>query len=237
MNKVFAAGVLLSIAALASPAYAQGDGNGGLSGNHYNLKILGKDNCSGDDLVGSNRHTIQVLLKLSDATPTDPTPGTALDKRNKIFLQPGDDFQVLDGNACDGDGAWFQLPPNPFSCPETDPECLDSDPTFQEYQVWARARSGGGSATITTCRQDKVTLEFQCSTENTLDVLTRTKGKNTNNFSNVTKQLTTVCLDTDGDGACNLRSGIFEEEAFSYFWDYDNNGLRLAQLRFYPIPD
>jgi len=53
----------------------------------------------------------------------------------------------------------------------------------------------------------------------------------------VTKQLTTVCLDTDGDGACNLRSGIFEEEAFSYFWDYDNNGLRLAQLRFYPIPD
>ena len=160
----------------------------------------------------------------------------SLDKRNKIFLQEGD-FQVIDGNACDNDGALFQLPANPFTCPATDPECLNTDPTFQEYQVWARARSGGGSATITTCRQDKVTLEFQCSTENTLDVLTRTKGKNTNNFSNVTKELTTICLDTDGDGACNLRSGIFEEEAFTYFWDYDNSGLRLAQLRFYPIPD
>jgi len=129
------------------------------------------------------------------------------------------------------------LPANPFTCPATDPQCLNTDPTFQEYLVWARARSGGGSATITTCRQDKVTNEFQCSTENTLDVLTRTKGKNTNNFTNVTKQLTTVCLDTDGNGTCDLRSGIFSEAAFTYFWDYDNSGLRLAQLRFYPIPD
>ena len=44
MNKRFATGVLLGIAALASPAYAQnGDGNGGLSGAHYNLNILGKE--------------------------------------------------------------------------------------------------------------------------------------------------------------------------------------------------
>jgi len=57
MNKVCVAGVLLCIAALASPAYAQGDGNGGLSGTHYNLNILGKDNCAGDDLEGSNRLT------------------------------------------------------------------------------------------------------------------------------------------------------------------------------------
>lgn len=236
MNKVFAAGVLLSIAALASPAYAQGDGNGGLSGSHYNLNILGKDNCAGDDLEGSNRHTIQVLLNFKDGTPTDPTSDPVLDKRNKIFLQEGD-FQVIDGNACDNDGALFQLPANPFTCPTTDPECLNTDPTFQEYQVWARARSGGGSATITSCRLDKATNEYQCSTENTLDVLTRTKGKNTNNFSNVTKELTTLCLDTDADGACDLRSGIFSEEAFTYYWDYDNSGLRLAQLRFYPIPD
>ena len=236
MKKVFVAGVLLGVAALASPAYAQrGDGNGGLSGSHYNLNILGKENCSGDDLEGSNRHTIQVLLNYHDATPTDPTAGVSLDKRNKIFLQEGD-FQVIDGNACD-DGALFQLPANPYTCPADDLQCLNADPTFQEYLVWARARSGGGSATMTTCRQDTATQEFQCSTENTLDVLTRTKGRNTNNFTNVTKELTTICLDTDGNGTCDLRSGIFSEEAFTYFWDYDNFGLRLAQLRFYPIPD
>ena len=237
MNKRFATGVLLGIAALASPAYAQnGDGNGGLSGTHYNLNILGKEDCSPNALEGSNRHTIQVLLNHVDATPKDPTPGVELNKVNKIFLQEGD-FQVIDGNACDADGALFQLPANPFTCPALDPECLNTDPTFQEYLVWARARSGGGSATITTCRQDKATGEFQCSTENTVSALTRTKGKNTNNFTNVTKQLTTICLDTDMSGTCDLRTGIFDDDAFTYFWDYDNNGLRLAQLRFYPIPD
>jgi hypothetical protein len=236
MNRVFAAVVLLCVTAFASPVHAQGDGNGGLNGTHYNLNILGKDNCSGDDLTGSNRHTIQVLLNYRDGTPIQPTSDPVLDKRNKIFLQDGD-FQVLDGNACDGDGAWFQLPANPYTCPEADLNCLNSDPTFQAYTVWARARSGGGSATMTTCRQDKATGEYQCSTENTLDVLTRTKGKNTNNFTNVTKQLTTLCLDTDEDNICDTRSGVFSEEAFTYYWDYDNYGLRLAQLRFYPIAD
>jgi hypothetical protein len=228
---------VLGSIALANPALAQsGDGNGGLSGPHYNLNILGKATCAGDDLTGSNRHTIQVLLNYHDATPTDPTSDPALDRRNKIFLAEGD-FQVLDGNACDGDGATFQLPANPYTCPADDPYCLNSDPTFQSYTVWARARSGGGSATMTTCRLDKATAEYQCSTENTLDVLVRTKGKNTNNFTNVTKELTTVCLDTDADTACDFREGIFANDLFSYYWDYDNFGLRLAQLRFYPIPD
>jgi hypothetical protein len=237
MNKAFVSGALLGIAALAGPAYAQnGDGNGGLTGSHYNLNILGKETCAGDDLEGSNRHTIQVLLNYHDATPTDPTTDPVLDKRNKIFLQEGD-FQVVDGNACDGDGATFQLPANPYSCPDTDPGCLNTDPTFQEYEVWARARGGSGSATMTTCRQDTATGEYQCSTENTMSVLLRTKGKNTNNFSNVTKELTTLCLDTDANGSCDLRTGIFSEDAYTYYWDYDNFGLRLAQLRFYPIPD
>ena len=221
MKRIFAAGVLLSVTAFATPVYAQGDGNGGLNGPHYNLNILGKDNCSGDDLTGSNRHTIQVLLNYHDATPTNLTSDPVLDKRNKILLEEGD-FQVTDGNACDGDGARFSLPANPYTCPAEDPECLNSDPTFQTYTVWARARSGGGSATMTTCRLDKATGEYQCSTENTLDV---------------TKQLTTVCLDTDADSICDDRTGIFSEEAYTYYWDFDNYGLRLAQLRFYPIAD
>jgi hypothetical protein len=28
---------------------------------------------------------------------------------------------------------------------------------------------------------------------------------------------------------------LFANANFSYFWSYDNPGLRLAQLRFYPI--
>jgi hypothetical protein len=149
---------------------------------------------------------------------------------------------VLDGNACDSDGATFQLPANPYTCPVDDPSCLNTDPTFQGYNVYARALAKpGGSAQITTCAVGagddgifgNADDEIVCSTENV--VLVRNTGKS--KFSNVTKQLTTLCLDTDGNGACDTRVGIFDASLYDYFWDYDNHGLRLAQLRFYPIAD
>ena len=212
--------------AMTGLAFAQGKagkgngtGNGAQSGSHYNLNIIGHDNCPGDDLKGTNRHVIDVLLN----------------GRNQINLVEGD-FAVLDGNACDGDGATFQLPANPFTCAVTDPECLNTDPTFQEYLVFVRALGApGGKATITTCETDLTTLEVVCSTENV--VLVRSAGRS--KFRNVTKQLTTLCLDTVADGviACDTRVGIFEDDLHSFFWDFDNNGLRLAQLRFYPLPD
>jgi hypothetical protein len=30
-------------------------------------------------------------------------------------------------------------------------------------------------------------------------------------------------------------SPLFADELASYFWDYDNRGLRLAQFRFYDV--
>jgi hypothetical protein len=33
------------------------------------------------------------------------------------------------------------------------------------------------------------------------------------------------------------RYGIFDSAFYQYFWDFDYNGLRLVQLRFYPLPD
>jgi hypothetical protein len=225
-------GVAIALA-LAAPAAAQ-TGNGAPNGNHYNLNILGKDNCAGDDLTGSNRHTIQVLLNFDDGDNTGQV-FSALDRRNKILLTEGD-FQVLDGNACDGDGARFQLPANPFTC-ESDTSC--EDPEFQAYTVWSRALAKpGGSATMTTCTTDvgadgvlgTVDDTVLCSTEHVL--LVRSTGKS--RFENVTKQLTTVYVDIDGDGDQD-RLGIFDDDLRSYFWDYDNRGLRLTQLRFYPI--
>jgi hypothetical protein len=201
----------------AQAGKGNGTGNGAQSGSHYNLNIIGHDNCPGDDLKGTNRHVIDVRLNGG----------------NKINLVEGD-FAVLDGNACDGDGATFQLPANPFTCSVTDPECLNTDPTFQEYLVFVRALGApGGNATITTCETDLITLEDVCSTENV--VLVRSSGRS--KFRNVTKELTTLCLDTNADLACDTRVGIFEDNLHSFFWDFDNNGLRLAQLRFYPLPD
>jgi hypothetical protein len=229
-------GTVALVVLCAAPAAAQ-TGNGAPSGSHYNLNILGKTTCAGDDLTGSNRHTIQVLLNFDDGNNTGQLL-TELDRRNKIFLSEGD-FQVLDGNACDGDGAKFQLPANPFTCSVDDPNC--DDPTFQGYFVYVRALGKpGGSATITTCaagagddgilgNQDD---EVICSTENVL--LVRNTGRS--KFSNYTKELTTIAADIDGDGLAE-RVGIFDDALYSYFWDFDNRGLRLTQLRFYPIAD
>src|SRR5258705_4421887 len=93
----------------ATPALAQNDNNGFPPGTHYTLNIQGKTNCAGDDLTGSNRHTIQVLLNVSGDI------SKLVDKTNKIYLQPGDPGsqpQVLDGNACDQGEALIQLPIN-----------------------------------------------------------------------------------------------------------------------------
>ena len=212
---------LLALAVFALPLTAFA-GNGAPSGAHYNLNILGKTTCSGDDLTGSNRHTIQVLLRGGDrAEDIDGTLALTLDKRNKIYLAQSTDgtFQVTDGNACDG-GAEFKLP-----APGT-------------YEIYARALGKpGGEATMTTCAtgagEDLVLGtsddEIVCSTDNVL--LVRGTGKST--FRNVTTELTTITADIDGDGDLDTVS-IFDPALYDYFWNYENRGLRLAQLRFYP---
>jgi hypothetical protein len=144
---------------------------------------------------------------------------TKLDGNTKINLTQGS-FQVIDANGTDGNGALFQLP-NP------DP---DGD-GVTAYSVYARALGQpGGSATATSCVTD--TTGTWCSTEDA--VLVRGSGKSS--FENVSKEMLTLCLDTDLDGTCDTRTSLFSDSQASYFWSYDNQGLRLAQLRFYELP-
>lgn len=134
----------------------------------------------------------------------------------QILLGQGD-FSVLDANGTDG-SASFQLP-NP------DP---DND-GVTDYSVYARALGKpGGSATATTCATDPTTGETYCSVESA--VFVREKGKSS--FSNVSKQLLYVYADLDGDGTVE-RLPLFDDRLEGYFWQYDNNGLRIVQLRFY----
>ena len=55
------------------------------------------------------------------------------------------------------------------------------------------------------------------------------------------KQLLNVRVDgSDGsipDNVCQNSElvPLFDDHLGGYFWDYDNNGIRLAQLRFYPV--
>jgi hypothetical protein len=139
--------------------------------------------------------------------------------RTKINLSEGE-FQVLDANATDGTGA-FQLP-----VPDADADGVT------EYSVYSRALgTPGGSSTTTTCATDPTTGEVICSTLSS--VLVRTKGKSS--FTNVSAELLYVVADIDGDGDLD-KLPLFDDRAQDYFWQYDNTGLKLAQLRFYQIP-
>ena len=68
--------------------------------------------------------------------------------------------------------------------------------------------------------------------------LSRDKGQS--KFDNVSKYLLYIYADIDGDGTLE-RVSLFDDNLEDYFWDYDNQGLKLAQLRFYQcatiVPD
>jgi hypothetical protein len=175
---------------------------------------------SGDALKLSGAHYNLNLIGVPHGKTADITNGNRifvnLVGKTTINLSQGD-FAVIDGNGTDGTAA-FQLP-NP------DP---DGDGTTS-YSVFARALgTPGGSSKTTTCFTD--TTGTYCSVYNM--VLVRNKGGSS--WSNVSQDLLYVYADTDGDGKLE-RYSLFSDPLASYFWDYDNNGLKLAQLRFYEI--
>lgn len=126
-------------------------------------------------------------------------------------------FSVLDNNCTDGTGALFQLP-NP-------------DPTnsgTSSYSVYAAARGKPlGSATAQTCFTDTTTTTQYCS----IDVMTLSRNFGQNKYDNVTKELLYAYACVNGSVK---RVPLFSDSTSNWYWQYDNNGLRNASLRFYP---
>ncbi|MBC2699032.1 MAG: hypothetical protein HF976_11010 [ANME-2 cluster archaeon] len=212
---VLAAIMVLSIVALVPGALAGNDnkGNGAPSGQHYNLNLIGKDKIDILPNDDNNGHRIFVNLY----------------KRTKISLEEGP-FEVIDADGTDGK-AVFQLP-KPENTYVTDPatgEVTEFVPGA--YEVYIRPLGKpGGNGNITTCAFDSEANETVCSTNNV--ILVREKGKST--FGDVTQELTTITYFDEESGKW-ITVDIFDESLEGYFWDYDNNGLRLVQLRFYPL--
>jgi len=138
-----------------------------------------------------------------------------------ISLSPGS-FQVLDPNCLDGSAA-FQLP-NPVAS-------TTATTVTTTYSVWARALAKpGGSSSTTTCATD-LTGALVCSTSQYVTVETRSNGKSV--FGNVSGSLLFVSQCINGH---LTRTPLFDSSLQNYFWSYDNNGLKLLQLRFYQLP-
>ena len=196
----------LTLGTVAAPALAgvEETGNGAPSGSHYTLNIIGVPQEKSADMTSDNGIGSRIFVPLEG--------------NSKILLTEGD-FAVLDANGTDG-SASFQLPnPDPDNTGHT------------EYSVYARALgTPGGSSTTTTCATDPDTLDEICSTESMVLVRDSKGGKST--FTNYSRELLYVYYDLDGDGTTE-RYPLFDDRLEDYFWDYDNKGLRIAQLRFY----
>ena len=211
----------------ASPLAAVTEtGNGAPSGAHYTLNVIGVPKDKSPTFDGGNGHRIFVGLGKTGASTT------------RIDLTLGD-FAVLDANGTDGRAA-FQLP-NPDS---------DGDGTTT-YSVYVRALGKpGGKATVQSCYEDDLgtwcAVDFE---DGVLPVtLERTKG-GVAKFTNVSKDLLYVdyctawdagldtILGTEDDVCTNVdQIGLFSNNLLSYYWSYSNEGLKLAQFRFYEVP-
>lgn len=242
MNRrlLLAATALFSVLAMGNAAAQnRNNGNGAKVGKDgYILQIIAYDRCPSGDFLDSNRR--QIAVRASYA-------GTANNKDvkfNKIFLKKGEDFWVQDGNACD-DGANFYLPITDGNCSN----CGDSnvDPTFTEYMVYSRlVGKPGGEITVTSCVEVEmidpvtgdVTSEELCSI-GADNILMQTRivgsGKEQNKWQNVSKQLLTVCVDTDSDNVCDKRVGLFDPYGEDYWWNWGTMGRPHAQLVFVPV--
>lgn len=238
---------ILLIVCLVVPAFATIDvtGNGAPSGRHYTLNIIGVAKDKTADMTGSNGHVIFVPLS----------------GKSKIELMEapeGESYKVLDGNATDGP-AVFQLPK-----PGIDPYLIGGDmegvDTMTDYSVFVRSLGKpGGWATITTCAELADSTFAKLLSGKFLNVLNRkgyfggyasveqvgqditfrTKGKSI--FTNVTAELLTIVFKVEVELFNGpviteyVRVPIFDDIISGEYWEYDNNGLKLLQVRFYPV--
>jgi hypothetical protein len=251
------------------PAYSLG--NGYPEGGHdYSLQIIGVPQDKSATMDNNNGRRIFVQL-YSDNTVT--TPGG---KNNQLSKGGGDDqnhiylcnssngendvvdprcdawrldghvgdFGVIDANGTDGDGAIFGLPDPCVGTSSTD----GCTPT---YAIWARAKAGSGSVTITTCADETgtgfdgtddvwcgsngITLSKQTANK-AIDVSTSLLFM-TITVNDLTDPQLAACIDPDGDSTDLLPDTynvyLFDRCFENYFWNYDNNGLKVLELRFF----
>lgn len=177
-----------------------------LNGPHYNLNIIGAPKDKNGNFDNQDRHTIMVDLN----------------GRTNIYMQQAEDFAVIDGDGTDGE-ARFQLGEG-------------------RYEVYAAALGKPNkSVTITP----EATFDGQTGEEVFyLETITLTHNKKPR-WERVTGMfLVTVTVTVDPDGSGPLppvtttynNEWVFDiPELIDYWWDYNNSGCKLTQVRFYKV--
>jgi hypothetical protein len=198
----------------------------------YQVNIIGVPKGKKPDMTGNNGH--RIFVPLNGVTKIYMTGDTS----TADGLQCGSSFYVEDANGTDG-SAKLVVPCTNVNASSTDPGvCFD---------VWATplGTPGGKAQVDVVCSFDDTVLadlvEGSCADVplGSFDFeLVRAGGKP------VQKDITNFmrasgCFDTDGSLTCDPDETtfnnvwIFNLDALEeYFWEYDNQGLRVAMIRF-----
>jgi hypothetical protein len=247
----------VAFALLLGLSNSQAAAQSGVGPDGFSLEIIAFDHCPDGDFTGSNRRMIAVQAAYQSV---DGDLGSNqhhklvkdLIRNNSIALAPGDDFQVLDGNACGAgkQNAQLMLPITAQNCDPCDADAELTD--FTEYRIEmtlvGTPASGVGVSTCGTesvdvdVDGDGITDQIMCTTEENILVRYRKNGRPV--WEDVSSQLLTVCLDIDDtpdddiadlDGVCDRRVGIFDPMLFDYFWQWNTHGKAHVKLRFRPV--
>ncbi len=178
------------------------------NGEHYNLNIIGVEKTKNPTALGwTNEDRHTIFVPLNGKT--------------NIYLQQNESFAVIDADGTDG-SARFQLGAG-------------------YYEVYARALGKQGKWVIIT---PNATYDDTVSINGTqmFDLGSIQLGHNGKpKWERITGLfLVTVTLQNTVTGELKTYTDewIFNiPELYEYWWDYDNHGQKLLQVRFYPVPE
>jgi hypothetical protein len=182
----------------------------------YSLEVIAHETCPAGEFVDTNRRSIAVQADFSKIASGQDI--STLTKVNSIFLTPSLDgtFQVLDGNACDGNGGLVQLPQNVSSV----------------YEVFVRLVGQPKSGVdVTTCATPLGSTTIICSTNNF--VKTRMTGHGQPSFSPATSALLFITNPLLTGTTCGTATEpLFASCLDNFFWNWDTTGRPHAQVWF-----
>lgn len=212
-------------------------GNGFPSGSHlFKFNVLGRDTTKFDSDFDPNGDSA-IVVPLFGKTNIlllngDPDQDNSYDSRCENCKR-GSDFCILDANALDGEAEICVADPfaSDVPCSPDFPETCDEP---AEYAIFART-VGKGSASAGLCVD--IDGDENCYVGST--------AINPRKATDISQQLLTVCIgdlkiglfdavckDDDGNlGPCNSQFPNDTDE--EYYWEYDNDGNRRAEFRFY----
>jgi hypothetical protein len=235
---IFAAVMVLTLA-IAIPAFAAPKGID-VNGEHFNLNLVGKAKTMPGDYDNPDRHTMFVPTDTSNFTIDLNTPNN-LDEETlagiKINMTQGSEFAVLDGNATDGIGS-FQLCPGKYlvyiavkaKVPKTT-GVVDITGWVEAYDnlgaLWYYIPVGSVSVSKGKIWTDASTLFYVTADEDTLDFLT---GDETNYDSKLGMWVFDYMAGLDA-----WETDLYDFSDLAYFWQLQNDGAKLIQVRFYPV--